>query len=102
MSSPSSPEYLADIRDGARRMVERMRAHESQLNGLVETADEVAHQAAALSAAFARPDIDAGELYRLCSDQLRRSVENAEATVRACISAREQHVSALDARRRGG
>jgi hypothetical protein len=68
MSSPSSPEYLADIRDGARRMVERTRTHQNQLNDLVNTADDVAHRAAALSAAFARPDIDAGELYRLCSD----------------------------------
>jgi hypothetical protein len=31
MSSPYSLEHLADIRDGARRMVERTRAHEGDL-----------------------------------------------------------------------
>jgi hypothetical protein len=31
---------------------------------------------------------------RLCAHQARLSVENAEASVRACVSAREQHVEA--------
>jgi two-component system, cell cycle response regulator DivK len=90
MSSPFSFEYLADIRDGARRMVERSRAHEGDLNQLVETAEGVARHAAAL-AALARADTNTDGLSRLCSDQARLSVANAAATVRACVGAREQH-----------
>lgn len=94
MSIPFSFEHLADIRDGARRMLERTRAHEGDLNELVETADGVARHAAALAVALARADTNADELCRLSSHQARRSVENAEATARACVSAREQHVTA--------
>jgi CheY-like chemotaxis protein len=94
MSSPFSFEHLADIRDGARRMVERTRAHEGDLNELVETAEGVARQATALAVALTRTDTNADGLSRLCSDQARLSVENAEATVRACVGAREQHVEA--------
>jgi len=93
MSIPFSFEHLADIRDGARRMVERTRAHEADLNDLVDMADGVARQATAL-VALTRADTNADGLCRLCSDQARLSVENAEATVRACIGAREQHVAA--------
>jgi two-component system, cell cycle response regulator DivK len=91
MSSPFSFEYLADIRDGARRMVERSRAHEGDLNQLVETAEGVARHAAALALALARADTNTDGLSRLCSDQARLSVANAGATVRACVGAREQH-----------
>jgi len=91
MSSPFSFQYLADIRDGARRMVERSRAHEGDLNHLVETAEGVARHAAALALALARPDTNTDGLSRLCSDQARLSVANAAATVRACVGAREQH-----------
>lgn len=94
MSRPSSSEYLADIRNGARRMVEQTRAYEGDLNELVETANGVSREATALAAAFARSDSKADELCRLCSDQVRRSTDNAEATVRACVSAREQHITA--------
>ena len=94
MSSPYSFAYLADIRDGARRMVERTHAHEGDLNELVETAEGVARQAATLTLALTRADINADALGRLCSDQARLSVENAAATVRACAGAREQHVEA--------
>ena len=94
MSSPFSFEHLADIREGARRMVERTRALEGDLNQLVETAEGVARQATALTVALTRADTNADALCRLCSDQARLSVENAEATVRACVSAREQHVQA--------
>jgi two-component system, cell cycle response regulator DivK len=94
MSSPFSFEHLADIRDGARRMVERTRAHDGDLNDLVDMADGVARQATALAVALTRADTNADGLCRLCSDQARLSVENAEATVRACIGAREQHVEA--------
>jgi hypothetical protein len=94
MSSPFSFEHLAGIRHDAQRMVERTRAHEGDLNELVETAEAVAHQAAAVLGALARAETDVGELHQLCSAQVRRSIENAEATVRACISAREQHVTA--------
>ena len=48
MSSPYSLEHLADIRDGARRMVERTRGHEGDLNDLVDMAEEVARQATRL------------------------------------------------------
>src|SRR5690242_17110469 len=91
MSSPFSFQYLADIRDGARRMVERSRAHEGDLNQLVETAEGVARHAAALALALARADTNTDGLRRLCSDQARLSVANAAATVRACVGAREQH-----------
>jgi CheY-like chemotaxis protein len=91
MSSPFSPEHLADIRDGARRMMERTRAHEGDLDDLVNMAEGVARQATALAVALTRADMNADGLGRLCSDQARLSVENAEATVRACVSAREQH-----------
>jgi two-component system, cell cycle response regulator DivK len=91
MSSPFSFEYLADIRDGARRMVERSRAHEADLNQLVETAEGVARHAAALALALARADTNTDGLSRLCSDQAHLSVVNAAATVRACVGAREQH-----------
>jgi two-component system, cell cycle response regulator DivK len=90
MSSPFSFQYLADIRDGARRMVERSRAHEGDLNQLVETAEGVARHAAALALALARGDTNTEGLSRLCSDQARLSVANAAATVRACVGAREQ------------
>jgi CheY-like chemotaxis protein len=94
MSSPFSFEHLADIRDGARLMVERSRAHEGDLNQLVETAEGVARHAAALGVALARADANPDGLSRLCSDQARLSVANAAATVRACVGAREQHVEA--------
>jgi hypothetical protein len=94
MSSPLSFEHLADICDGARRMAERTRAQEGDLNQLVETAEGVARQATALTVALTRTDTNADALCRLCSDHARLSVENAEATVRACVSAREQHVEA--------
>jgi hypothetical protein len=94
MSSPFSPQHFAALLDGAQRMLERARAHESDLNGLVETAQRVARQATTLSAAASRADCDAGELQRLWSDHVHRSAENAAATVRACVSAREQHVTA--------
>jgi two-component system, cell cycle response regulator DivK len=93
MSSPLSSE-LADIRDGARRIAERTRAHEGDLNQLVETAEGVARQASALSVALARADSNADELWRLCTAQVRASADNAEATRRACVSAREQHATA--------
>jgi two-component system, cell cycle response regulator DivK len=94
MSSPYSFEHLADIRDGARRMVEWTRAHEDDLNELVETAGGVARLATALAVALARPNTNADDLCRLCSDQVRRSTHNAAATARACVNAREQHVAA--------
>jgi CheY-like chemotaxis protein len=75
-------------------MVQRTRAHADDLNTLVETAEGVARHATALTMALARPDASADELCRLCSDQERRSVENADATVRACVSARQQQVTA--------
>jgi CheY-like chemotaxis protein len=93
MSSRFSFEHLAAMRDGARRMVERTRVHEGDLNQLVETAQGVARDATAL-AALTLADTDADGLSRLCADQARVSVENAAATVRACVSAREQHVEA--------
>lgn len=94
MSSPFSSEHLARIRDDAQHLVEGTRDHEDQLDGLVVTAYGIVHHAAAMSMTLARADIDSNERQRLCSDQVRRSVENAEATRRACVSAREQHVSA--------
>jgi len=94
MSTLYPSEHLADIRDGARRMVDRTRAHESDLNDLVDLAQGAARQAAALAMALTRGETNADGLCRLCSDQARLSVENAEATVRACINAREQHVEA--------
>jgi CheY-like chemotaxis protein len=94
MSSPFSFEHLTDIRDAARRMMERSRAHEGDLNQLVETAEGVARHAAALTVALARTDTNTDGLSRLCSDQARLSVANAAATVRACVGAREQHVEA--------
>jgi hypothetical protein len=54
MSSPYSLEHLADIRDGARRMVERTRAHEGDLNDLVDLAEGVARHASALAVALTR------------------------------------------------
>jgi CheY-like chemotaxis protein len=94
MSSPFSFEHLADIRDGARRMLERTRAHESDLNQLVETAEGVARHAAAFAATLALAETNADGLRRLGSDHARLSTENAAATVRACVGAREQHVDA--------
>jgi CheY-like chemotaxis protein len=93
MSSPFSFEHLAAIRHGARRLVARSRAHEGDLNQLVDTAEGVARHATAL-AALTPADCDADGLSRLCAAQARLSVENAEATVRACVDAREQHVEA--------
>jgi CheY-like chemotaxis protein len=93
MSSPFSSEHLAHVRDDARRMLEQTRAHEGDLTQLVETAEGVARQAAGLCVALAGADT-AGEISRLCSAQVRRSADNAEATRRACRSARRQHVTA--------
>jgi CheY-like chemotaxis protein len=75
-------------------MVARTRVHEGDLNELVETAEGVARHATALAVALTQADTNADGLCRLCSDQARLSVENAEATVRACVGAREQHVEA--------
>ena len=94
MSSPMSPEQLARMRDHARRMVKRTGEHEHDLNVLVGTAEGMVEQAAALSVAFAATDSDAGDVERLCSVHVRRSVEHAEAVRRACVRAREQHVAA--------
>jgi alkanesulfonate monooxygenase SsuD/methylene tetrahydromethanopterin reductase-like flavin-dependent oxidoreductase (luciferase family) len=74
-------------------MVERSRAHEGDLNQLVDTAEGMARHATAL-AALTRTDPNADGLSRLCADQARLSVENAAATVRACVGAREQRVEA--------
>jgi hypothetical protein len=95
MSSPFSFEHLADIREGARRMIERTRAHQSDLHDLVNMAEGVARHATALAVALTRADTNADGLSRLCCDQARLSVENAAATVRACVGAREQHVEAF-------
>jgi two-component system cell cycle response regulator DivK len=94
MSSPFSSEPLAAIRDGARRIMERTRAHQDDLNELVQTAEGVVHHASAVAVAVAGAETSADELWRLCSDQVRRSADNAAATRRACVSAREQHVMA--------
>jgi two-component system, cell cycle response regulator DivK len=94
MSNPFSSEHLGYIRDDLRRLVDRTRDHEDDLNGLVQTAEGVAHHASALGVALGRPNMDADDVQRLCAAHVRRSVENAEATVRACVSAREQHVRA--------
>jgi CheY-like chemotaxis protein len=75
-------------------MVERTHAHEHDLNKLVETAEGVAHHASELAGAFARGNTRADELSALCSTHVRRSADNAAATLRACVSAREQHVTA--------
>jgi CheY-like chemotaxis protein len=75
-------------------MVERTRAHEGDLNQLVETAEGVARHAAALAVALARADTSTDGLGRLCADQARLSAENAAATARACVDARGQHVEA--------
>jgi two-component system, cell cycle response regulator DivK len=74
-------------------MVEWSRAHESELNQLVDTAEGTARHATAL-AAIGRTDPNADGLSRLCADQARLSVENAAATVRACVGARGQRVEA--------
>lgn len=89
MSTPFSSEHFARIRHDARGMVERTRDHEGRLNALVETAEDVARHATVLSEA-----IDAKEMEHLCVEQVRRSAENAQATVRAYVSAREQHAAA--------
>jgi two-component system cell cycle response regulator DivK len=94
MSSPFSSEPLAVIRVGARRMAERTRAHQDDLNELVLTAEDVVHHASAVAVALAGAETTADELWRLCSDHIRRSADNAAATRRACVSAREQHVMA--------
>jgi len=94
MSGPLPFEHLAAIRHCARRMVELTRAHEGDLNHLVETAEGVARHAATFAAALARAETKTDGLSRLCSDQARLCVENATATVRACVDAREQHVQA--------
>ena len=88
------PEHLTCIRDDARRIMERARNHEDHLNGLVRTAERAVLQATELSQAFADGEINALDLRRMCSDQLGKSVENAEAAHRACVGAREQHVAA--------
>jgi CheY-like chemotaxis protein len=94
MSSPFSSEHLADIRDGARRVMERTRAHEGDLNELVQTAEGVARQAFALTVALTGAGTEPDALCRFCSDQARLSAEHAAATVRASASARERHVEA--------
>jgi hypothetical protein len=64
-------------------MVERTRAHDGDLNQLVETAEGVARHATALTALTGN-DTNADGLSRRCADQARLGVENATATVRAC------------------
>lgn len=100
MSSPLSSEHFARIRHDAGHMVERTRDHERRLSALVQTSENVARQAHDLSDALGRADVDAHELQRLCSAHLSRSVENARATVRACVSAHEQHAAAHEMRTR--
>jgi CheY-like chemotaxis protein len=94
MSIPFSDERVACIRDDARHMSDRAGTHEDHLQALVRNADGLVRQAAALSAALARADIDTGAVQQLCSIQRASSAQSAEAVRRACVSAREQHVTA--------
>jgi two-component system, cell cycle response regulator DivK len=93
MASPFFPEDLTCIRDDARRIVEGARNHEDDLTGLIQTTERAVRQATELSA-FAGDDRNSIELQRRCSDQLRTTVENADAAHRASVGAREQHVAA--------
>jgi CheY-like chemotaxis protein len=91
MSIPFLPEHVVCVRDDARRIVERARNHEDDLNGLIRTAERAVRYATDLFRASADGTL---EMRRLCSDQLRNSVENAEAAHRACVGAHEQHIAA--------
>jgi two-component system, cell cycle response regulator DivK len=95
MSMPSPSEHLERIRDDACRLAGRAGDHEDELERLVRAAETTVRQAdAALSQALNAGRIDAGQMQQLCSAQLKHSLESAEAARQACVSAREQHVTA--------
>jgi CheY-like chemotaxis protein len=94
MSISMSPEELVAVRDYARRMAQRTGEHEGELNALVGAAEGVTRHASALSFALAEAQIDAGEARRLCADHVNRSAAHTDAVRRACVKAREQHVTA--------
>jgi CheY-like chemotaxis protein len=94
MSIQSFPEQLACIRDDARRLSARAADHEAEIEVFVRAVEtDVHHAEAALSNQLAG-DVSADELKTLLAAHLGRAMDCTEAARRACISAREQHVTA--------
>jgi CheY-like chemotaxis protein len=95
MSMPPSSEHVTCIRDDAGRLAGRAAEHEDDLERLVRAAETDVRQAdAALSQALDAVAIDAHWMRQLCTAQLKRSLDTADAARQACITARQQHVTA--------
>jgi two-component system cell cycle response regulator DivK len=93
MSLPFAPEQFADLRDDARRLLEREGDQESQLEAFVVAAErEIRHAEAAVS--HAADDLDADELRHLLCAQLERSVAGAAAAKRLLSGAHQQRAAA--------
>jgi two-component system, cell cycle response regulator DivK len=93
MSLRFAPEQIADLRDDARRLLEREGDQESQLEAFVAAAErEIRHAEAAVS--HAADDLDVDEIRQLLCAQLERSTAGAAAAKRLLAGAHQQHAAA--------
>jgi CheY-like chemotaxis protein len=94
MSSSMTPEGLACIRDDARLLASRAADHEEVLQDLVRRAETLVDSARATHAASAIAGATDDETVRGWAALASASVASADAARRACLTAREQHVTA--------
>jgi two-component system, cell cycle response regulator DivK len=93
MPLQSASEQLADLRHGARLLIERAEDQEGQLEAFVAAAEgHLRHAEAAVSQAA--NDLDVDEVRHLLSAQLERSAAGAAAAKRLLAGAHQQHAVA--------
>jgi two-component system cell cycle response regulator DivK len=95
MSVPFDPDALAHLRDAARRLAQRARDHETQLESFVDSCAADARRAeAALSypSGVTRDCVD--HLLMALHAQAQRSVECVRLARQLCVTARAQQVAA--------
>jgi two-component system cell cycle response regulator DivK len=95
MSVPFDPDALAHLRDAARRLAQRARDHETQLESFVDSCAADARRAeAALSypSGVTRDCVD--HLLMALHAQAQRSVESVRLARQLCVTARAQQVAA--------
>jgi CheY-like chemotaxis protein len=95
MSLPFNPDQLARIRDDARRLADRTRDQEQQLDRLIATAAEgVSLARAALSHPLDVTQDCVDRLLETVHSQLQRSAASVDVVRRLSVTAREEHVAA--------
>jgi len=95
MSNSWVSESMMHFRDDVRGLVRRASGQEEALHLLVRTAEEDVRDAdAAVSSAGAALGGGAADWVHACTARAGRSRDHADATRRACVGAREQHVAA--------